>query len=86
MIYAAIAALGWGGLSGYLHARYWVVAVGALVTAGTGLWLERNALTRSAPADRLRLFLLLAPAYAFVSLVALGLISLTYFLAAWLHR
>ncbi len=78
MIYALVTALLWGALSRYLQAPYWVVAVGALVVAGAGFWLERDRLARSAPTNRRDLFLLLAAAYAFVSLVTLGLVTLTY--------
>ena len=86
MIYAVIAALGWGAASGYGHAPHWVVAIGALVSALLCLWLEREALKRSAPSHRRTFYLLLAAAYAFVAMVAFGLISLAYFLAAFLHR
>jgi hypothetical protein len=87
MIYAVVAALGWGALSGYVHLPYWIVAIGAPIVAGAGFWLERERLTRSAPANRRDFFLLLAAAYAFVSLVTLGLVSLTYALVPLLlHR
>jgi hypothetical protein len=86
MLYAVIAAIAWGAASGHFRSAYWVVGLGALIVGAMCLWLERAALIRSAPADRRMFYLLLAPAYAFVTLVALGLICLSYFLATLLPR
>jgi integral membrane sensor domain MASE1 len=82
MIYALVAALGWGAAAGYLHAPPWIVVVGALVAAALCLWLKRDALRRSAPEDRLQRYLLVAAAYAFVSCVAFGFVGVAFYLAA----
>jgi hypothetical protein len=86
MIYAAVFALAWGAACGYLRGPYWIVAVGALVAAAMGLWLERDALWRSATGDRGRRYLLIGPACAFLAMVALALSGIAYALAAQLHR
>ena len=86
MIYALILALCWGAASGYTHAAYWVIAVGGLGATAIGFWLERDRLMRSAEGNRRNLYLLVAAAYAFVSLVAVAVVSLVYLLVLWLHR
>ena len=86
MIYAVILALCWGAASGYTHAAYWVIAVGGLGATALGFWLERGRLLRSAAESRGNVYLLFAAAYAFVSLVAVAVVSLVYLLVLWLHR
>jgi hypothetical protein len=86
MIYALAAVLVWGASAGYLRAPYWIMVVGALLSAALCLWLERAALERSATDDRMQRNLLIAPAYAFLAIVATALSGLAYALGAWLHR
>jgi hypothetical protein len=75
MIYALVAAVLWGVLTYFLHTPLWLLVVGALLIVGGGFWLERERLTRSAPANRQTFFLVLAAAYAFVAIVAAALIA-----------
>jgi hypothetical protein len=86
MIYAVILALCWGAASGYSHAAYWVIAVGGLGATAVGFWLERARLMRSAAESRGNVYLLFGAAYAFVSLVAVAVVSLVYVLVLRLHR
>jgi trans-2-enoyl-CoA reductase len=86
MIYAVILALCWGAASGYSHAAYWVIAVGGLGATAVGFWFERDRLMRSAEDARGNVYLLFTAAYAFVSLVAVAVVSLVYVLVLRLHR
>jgi hypothetical protein len=75
MIYALVAAVLWGVLTHFLHTPLWLLIVGALLIVGGGFWLERDRLTRSAPANRQTFFVLLAGAYAFVAIVTAAFIA-----------
>jgi hypothetical protein len=75
MIYALVAAVLWGVLTHFLHTPLWLLIVGALLIVGGGFWLERERLTRSAPANRQTFWLLLAAAYAFVSMVTIAFVG-----------
>ena len=75
MIYALVAAVLWGVLAHFLHTPLWLLIVGALLIVGGGFWLERERLTRSAPANRQTFFLLLAAAYAFVAMVTTAFVA-----------
>ena len=75
MIYALVAAALWGVLTHFLHTPLWLLIVGALLIVGGGFWLERERLTRSAPANRQTFLLLLAAAYAFVSMVTVAFVG-----------
>jgi hypothetical protein len=86
MFYALAVTLAWGAAIGYLRGPHWALVIGAFVAAALCLWFEREALLRSAPANRLNRNLLLAAAYAFLWMIALGLSGVAYALAAWLHR
>ncbi len=87
MIIAAIAAIVWGAGLSFLHLPFLLAVVGGPVIAGLGFWLERVRIMRGAPDDRRKFFLLLAAAYAFVALIATGVVSLCYALVPiLLHR
>jgi hypothetical protein len=75
-----------GILYGLAAGFVWVV-VGGLAAAALGLWLERAALAQSARGGRrANLALLVAAAYAFLTLVAVGMVSVGYFAGEWLRR
>jgi cell division protein FtsX len=86
MIYAILIALAWGAADGYLRGPYWIVVAGALIAGGLCLWFERKVLLKSAPEPGMNRNLLIAPAYAFVAMVALGLAGLAYAGGMWLHH
>jgi len=89
MIYtpiAVLAAIAWGGLCGWLRLPHWLGWIGGLLAAGLFLWLMRATLEKAAPADRRRFFWLLAATYAFVAMIAIGLVNIAYALAAWKLR
>jgi hypothetical protein len=87
MIYALVAAIVWGVLAHLLHAPLFLLIVGALLVTGGGFWLERERLTRSAPANRQTFFLLLAAAYAFVAMVTAAFVAMVSALVPLvLHR
>ena len=85
MIYAAIAAILWGGLTGVLHAPFWAIVIGGLGAAGLCLWLERTAIERTWTGDRRLLYWMIAPAYAFLAIVAVCLAAVVYSLTARFH-
>ena len=80
------AAFAWGVACGLPRGPFWAVAIGGLAAAGLSLWLERRALEPPAGAGRAATALMLAAAYAFLTLVATGIVSLGYFLGEWLLR
>jgi len=87
MIIAVIAAIVWGAGLAFLHLPFLLAVAGAPVIAGLGFWLERVRITQAAPRNRRDFFLLLAAAYGFVALFAIGLVSLSYSLVPLLlHR
>jgi hypothetical protein len=84
MIYAVLVAIAWGAVASLLHAPYWSLIGGALISGGLFLWLERQRITRSgANMDNL---MLIAPAYIFLSMVAFGLAGMAYVgIRLWRH-
>jgi hypothetical protein len=73
-VLALIAAFVWGLACGYFREPFWLVVVGAVFTNTLGFWLEWETLKRSG-GDRPNFYLLVAAAYAFMFMIALGLVS-----------
>jgi hypothetical protein len=87
ILYGLAAGFVWGVACGLLRGPFWPVVVGGLAAAALGLWLERAALAQSARGGRrANLALLVAAAYAFLTLVAVGMVSVGYFAGEWLRR
>ncbi|MFI4933763.1 MAG: hypothetical protein ACHP7N_04025 [Caulobacterales bacterium] len=87
LLYALAAALVWGAACGLIHGPFWGVVVGGVATAALAVWLEWEALSRPVNGRRRPNFpLLLAMSYVFLSLVAVGVVSLGYFAGEWLRH
>jgi hypothetical protein len=84
MLYAVAAAVGWGVICGLLHAAFWAVAIGGLAASGWAIRLEWDALGGNSPNRRPNFWLLLAAAYLFLGMMAIGIVSLGYFAGEWL--
>jgi len=78
-------AFGWGSASGWLGAQFWVVVLGGLAAASVGFWLERDVLLSAETRARRDFALILAAGYAFLAVVGVGLVSLSYLAGEWLH-
>ncbi len=86
LLYGLAAAVLWGAGAGFARAAFFVIVIGALAAAALSLRLEWEALTQPAAGRRRATFrLLLAAAYAFLVVVALGVASLGYFGGEWLR-
>jgi hypothetical protein len=75
----------WGSASGWLGAQFWVVALGGLAAATLGFWFERDALLTEETRARRDFPLILAAGYAFLVVVGVGVVSLSYLAGEWLH-
>jgi hypothetical protein len=85
-VLAAIgAAVVWGGASGWLGAPFWIVVLGGLAAAALCFWLERDVLLTAETRARRDFPLILAAASAFLAVVGVGLVSLSYLAGEWLH-
>ncbi|HLZ76079.1 hypothetical protein [Phenylobacterium sp.] len=79
--YGLVVALALGFGCGLVHAPFLAVVVLGLIVAGGSLWAERDALTLGPNGQRrTNIRLQLAAAYVFMAIVAIGLVSLGYFL------
>ena len=85
LLYGLAAGVAWGVACGVVHAPFWAVAIGGLAAAALALWLERATL-RQAGGGRRTFPLLLAAAFGFLAVMAVGLVSLGYFLGEWLRH
>lgn len=78
--YGLLAAILFGVGCGLVHAPFVAVVLIGLTVAAGSIWIERNALLASPDGSRrTNVGLQLAAAYAFVAVVAIGLVSLGYF-------
>jgi hypothetical protein len=80
---ALVAAIGWGIACGVLRTPYWPVAVGGVVMATLGFWLERATLVSSETMARKDFRLILAAGFAFFVVVGVGVVSLSALIATW---
>jgi hypothetical protein len=79
--YGLVVALVLGFGCGVFHAPFSAVVVLGLIVAAGSLWVERDALTTGPNGERrTNIRLQLAAAYVFMAIVAVGLVSLGYFL------
>ena len=79
------AAFVWGFLSGWLRDPFWIVVVGGLLAAALAFWLERGVLLTVETKARRDFPLILAAGYAFLAVVGVGLVSLSYLAGEGLH-
>jgi hypothetical protein len=84
MLYAVAAGVGWGVVCGLLHAPFWAVAIGGVAASAWAIQLEWDAIGGGPARQRSNFWLLLAAAYAFLVMMAIGIVSLGYFLGEWL--
>jgi hypothetical protein len=84
MLYALAAAVAWGVVCGLLHAPFWAVVIGGVAASGWAIRLEWGAIGGGAARQRSNFWLLLAAAYVFLGMMAIGIVSLGYFGGEWL--
>ena len=75
----------WGSASGWFGAPFWIVVLGGLTAAALGFWLERDVLLTAETRERRDFLLILAAGCAFLAVVGVGLVSLSYLAGEWLH-
>ena len=85
MLYAAVAAVVWGGICGVALAPFWPIALGGVAAAGLAIRLEWEALGGRASPRRPNFALLLAAAFVFLAIFGVGLASVGYFLGELTH-
>ena len=79
-------AIVWGLASGWFADPFWIVAFGGVLAATLGFWLERDVLLSADTRSRRDFPLIVAAGYAFLAVVGVGLVSLSYLGGEWLHR
>ena len=83
LLLTVLAAIAWGTVCAILRTSYAPVAMGGVLLAALGFWLERASLVNSDTVARKDFYLILVAGVGFFVIIGIGLVSLSALLATW---